>query len=152
MTPRVFQTKTNDAGDFVFNRAKIIRVLQSMAGQPIEIVIRPFDPKRPLNMNAYYWGVMVETIRKHFFYNTSKEVHENLKKENKEMLDPIYATPKQAKALKKILNFLFKPREIPMGYTTATLSRSRFYNYCESIKVQYAERGCYIPDPNECEV
>jgi len=151
MIPRIYQTKTDNAGNFVFNRAKIVRTLQAAAGQPIEIVIRPYDPKRSIDMNAYYWAVVVKTIADHFFYNASREVHEMLKDVYKEMLDPVYEK-KELTGLKKILNMIIRPRLTPSGYTTKTLSRTRFMRYCKAIQVDFAEQGCSIPDPNEVEI
>jgi len=145
---RVIQTMTDERGTFIANREKVEKTLQSFARKPIELVLRPIEAGRSVDLNAYYFGVIVKIISEHYGYETW-EVHEWLKDGFQTMLDPVYGPEVEPEGIAKILNKLgFAYRQEPEGFTTKTLNNKRFMGYCEAIKRLFAE-VLYIPDPNE---
>ena len=98
-------------------------------GSNIELIIRKPRKDRTLAQNAYYWGVIVETIYREgeFGYESPEEVHEALK-----------------------WRFLKIERDcLPTVKSTTQLSTVEFKEYIEAIQRFFSGWGINIPDPDK---
>ena len=104
--------------------------LRTLDGNRLEIVVRPYKPKRSNPQNRYYHGVIIPILADHFGY-THDEMHEAIKGE-----------------------FLRKKdddKPLTVG-STAKLNTEQFNQLTEKIKMWAAmEYGVFIPDPHEVE-
>jgi len=102
-----------------------------LEGLPIDLVCRKEKDTRSLKQNAYYHGVLVEMIAEEMGLDHDL-THHFLK-------DKFNAI---------IVNILGK--EVRVARSTAQLSRIRFTDFIESIRVWAASQlNLNIPDPNE---
>jgi len=124
------------SGNVQFERwPDVSRYLTTMDGKRVEIVIKPYKPRRSNPQNRYYHGVIIPILADHFGY-THDEMHdaikwEFLKKEEDEESEEI------------------KP---PTVGSTAKLKTDQFNQLLEEIKQWAAsEYKVFIPDPMDVE-
>lgn len=102
--------------------------------------IRVSAPKRSTRANAYYWGVVLDTIRRACMDAgqpvSAEELHHHFK--------ALYLPAR---------TFEVMGIDHVMPGSTAQLDSTSFADYIEAIKQdeQVLALGCYIPDPDEYE-
>ena len=74
------------------NAPRFTEYLAGFEGRRVEMVLKDYDPKRSLNQNGYYRGVVLDYISKASGY-TPEEAHQKLKEHFK-----IESTAKMTKA------------------------------------------------------
>lgn len=123
-------------GNIKFERwPDVSRYLTTIDGKRVEIVIKPYKPRRSNPQNRYYHGVIIPILADHFGY-THDEMHdaikwEFLKKEEDEESEEI------------------KPTTVG---STAKLDTDQFNQLLERIKQWAAsEYKVFIPDPMDVE-
>lgn len=116
--------------------------LQSIGvGQPVEVIIRKPRKHRSNNQNAYYWGVVIDILSKHFGYEP-EEMHDAL----------LYEFSKDSS---KPISYEFEgERHIMHGVKrTSSMSTVEFEDYCARIRRWAVQNyGVRILEPNEVEV
>lgn len=89
---------------------------------------------RSLELNAYYWGVLIEHLRNTIFKGyTREEIHYSLAK--------AYLPVKEIKLIDGTIEIV--------RTSTANLPQKQFIKYLQEIKQDFATKGIYIPEPNE---
>lgn len=130
-----------DDMSLIFSHAENLReVLGYLVGMDLEIIVKPFRKKRSDRQNRYIHGVMVPVVQ-YFYYNTQGIRYSH---------DAVYAK------FRKDLGDELMIQEID-GVEVVTFSNKRFsekttkeFNEAtETLRAIYAEKGCYIPEPNE---
>lgn len=127
--PKFYGLSTS--GNVQFERwPDVSRYLTTMDCKRVEIVIKPYKPRRSNPQNKYYHGVIIPILADHFGY-THDEMHDAIKWE-----------------------FLKKKEEdkpATVG-STAKLETDQFNQLIEKIKRWAAiEHQVFIPDPTEVE-
>lgn len=103
-------------------------------GKLVELDLKEVKSKRSLAQNAYFYGVIVETLARELGY-TSKEMHNILK----------------AEFLKKEVNFKGDWLEYTVG--TSDLNTKEFEKLMVEIREWASiELSIWIPEPNESEL
>jgi hypothetical protein len=95
--------------------------LNTLAGQRVELTIRPARTERSLQANKYYWGVIVPLLGEYCGYDKD-DMHAALK-----------------------LKFLTGPDGKPKS--TSNLSKAQFAEFVTQCQQFGAELGVVIPDP-----
>lgn len=79
----IFYGKTIDGKPKIARRSELEEVLQSFDGKEFQITIEKKKKSRSLNQNAYYWGVVIPSVRAGLhdlgMKLSRQEVHELLK-------------------------------------------------------------------------
>ena len=110
---------------------KQVKLLQSLEGKRVEVIIRAERHKRTIPQNSYYWGVVLLLISKETGY-TSEELHEFFKR--------IY--------LKK--EIIIGGQVYEVSISTKKLNTEQFMDYIEKIKgFVLAKLNLVIPNPDE---
>lgn len=117
---------------------KIRTLLAYLEGKRLKLSIAVLNPKRSLNQNAYYWGVVVPAVR-HMFLEcgndiTTDEVHEYLKQ--------------HVGGLERTITLPDGRRRVVVG-STAGLSKLEMEEYLEKVRAWASQFGVVIPLPNE---
>ena len=128
--PRFYGLSTE--GNVKFERwPDVSRYLTTMDGKRVEIVIKPYKPRRSNPQNRYYHGVIIPVLAEYFGY-THDEMHDAIK-----------------------IHFLQRAPESGKPFTvgsTAKLTTEQFKQLTDDIKIWAAtEYGVFIPDPHEVE-
>jgi hypothetical protein len=77
MTP-IFQGTVNPEGQLQLKEPYAFKGhLRSLAGKPIEVVVRVKRNRRSLEANAFYWGVVVPLLGEEFGYD-KQDMHDVL--------------------------------------------------------------------------
>lgn len=119
----------SESGNVKFEQwPNVSRYLTTMDGKRVEIVIKPYKPKRSNPQNAYYHGVIIPILADHFGY-THDEMHDAIKFEFLRKTDP--------------------EKPLTVG-STAKLTTDEFNKLIERIQRWAAmEHQVFIPDPYE---
>jgi len=101
--------------------------IKTLPNGEYSLIVKKIGKIRSLNLNRYYWGVVIETIRSHFGY-TPMEMHDALK-----------------------WQFLREEKKpIPTIKSTAELTNSEFLEYIQNISIWAStEYSITIPTPEE---
>ncbi len=127
--PKFYGQAKNGVMD-IFNLSDWRRYLLTLDGSKCEIVVKKFRKKRTSPQNAYYWGVVIDILGKHFGY-TPDEMHEAIK-----------------------IEFLSISHEgkPDTARSTKSLTTQEFNELIEIIKVWAATKfGVFIPDAEKVE-
>jgi len=118
-------------------------VAQMRDGQEVEVSVTRRRSTRSHEANAYYWGVVIAHLERHFSAHdlgyTADDIHELCKAK---------FIPKRVAVCKGNGEVV---GDFVLGGSTRKLNTSEFYDYIEQIRQWAAELDCYIPDPNESE-
>lgn len=123
---------------FIRNRRSFDQqIAQMREGAEVEVAVTRRRSTRSVHQNAYYWGVVLQTLSDHTGH-TPDELHDICK----------------AKHLPKRLAVNNGNGEIVgefvIGGSTRSLNKVEFGEYVAEIQRWAAEvLDCYIPDPNE---
>lgn len=127
-------------GNLIYDRiADFYQQLANFEGHEVEIEIKKKKKTRSNNQNRYYFGVVIESVRKGLFdigysFFSNEQVHEFLK----------------LTFLKKNIVNEETGEVITTLGSTAEMSTEEFMNYITEIKVWAAEYlSITIPEPNE---
>jgi len=101
----------------------------------VEIVVKEHRPRRSDQQNRYLWGVVYPEILKHLDGWTAEDVHEFCLGEWSGW---------------EVLQGLGRKRMKPIR-RSSRLNTAEFNDYVAHIQQAMAEKGIYIPDPNEQE-
>ena len=105
-------------------------------GRDVWVTVRRQQHTRSMSANAYYWGVVVDSIAGHIG-ESSEETHELLKE----------------KFLTKRAIELLDGKQLDMPPSTRLLSVEEFAAYIERVKVWAAQwLGLHVPEANQVEV
>lgn len=122
-----FKAKINNGKIGVYAKDEFHIWLGSLEGQEVDITIKKFRKKRSTPANSYYFGVCVK-LASDYTGNTINEIH----KQNKQDIIGL--------------------GKLDGDYLTTTkMNTLQFFDYIESVKRLWAERGLFIPDPNTVE-
>ena len=128
------------------NRKMFDEELKQFAGKEVEIVVVKKKRTRSIQINRYYWGVVIALVRDAFIdlghEVESQEVHEYLKGRFnfKELVNE--------ETGEVVLDENGLPIHIPLS--TANISNTDFMVYMERIKKFSSETlSIYIPEPGE---
>ena len=115
------------------NREQFDKDLSSNEGKNVYITIREQKNRRSLNLNSYYWAVVVRLVSAETGYD-KEETHEVLK-------SMFLRTRYQIKGI-----------WVDGMKSTTKLSNQEMNEYIEEVKrFASSSLGLYIPDPNEVE-
>tara|TARA_Y100001973_G_scaffold91274_1_gene139743 strand:+ start:500 stop:904 length:405 start_codon:yes stop_codon:yes gene_type:complete len=115
------------------NREQFDKDLSNNEGKNVYITIREQKNRRSLNLNSYYWAVVVRLVSNETGYD-KEEAHEILK-------SMFLRTRYQIKGI-----------WVDGMKSTTKLSNQEMTEYIEEIKrFASSSLGLYIPDPNEVE-
>ena len=115
------------------NREQFDKDLSNNEGKNVYITIREQKNRRSLNLNSYYWAVVVRLVSNETGYD-NEEAHEILK-------SMFLRTRYQIKGI-----------WVDGMKSTTKLSNQEMTEYIEEIKrFASSSLGLYIPDPNEVE-
>ncbi len=104
-----------------YDKESLVSYIEGLSG-PVEIIVRPYNPVRSVNFNAYYWGVVLLKISD-FTGHTDEEIHKEMK----------------IKFLPKIYK-----------NSTKKAKQKMFADYVERVRCFAAEKfGLNIPDPKK---
>lgn len=104
------------------------RALAKFRGREVQVLVEPKKKRRSDRQNAYYWGVIIETLSDHTGY-AADEMHEALKN--------------------KFLGFYDKKTGLRVVSSSAEQNTVEFENYMSQIRAWASENGIFIPLPNE---
>lgn len=125
---------------FQGSQAKLLyEFLETLDSSQVKVSVKPFKSNRSLDQNAYYWGVVLQTI------------FEFLKEAGgwEELTDP--------EDLHELLKLKFRPKtikvkgtKIKIGASTKSLSSAEFSAYLEQV-IAWATTtlDLTIPEPHE---
>lgn len=140
MTPTpLFTGQVSEMGVLTLEQAETEsrrRYLKSLAGQPVEVIIRRRRARRSLDQNAYLWGVAYPVLAEALGYDH----HEH------ELLH--YAL------LSECFGSVYDPRSgiTAPARTSSQLTTKEFSNYMEwLVRWAVTEHGCRVPLPGEAE-
>ena len=115
------------------NREQFDKDLSNNEGKNVYITIREQKNRRSLNLNSYYWAVVVRLVSNETGYD-KEEAHEILK-------SMFLRTKYQIKGI-----------WVDGMKSTTKLSNQEMNDYIEEVKrFASSSLGLYIPDPNEVE-
>jgi hypothetical protein len=116
-------------------RAKLNAHLAQMGdGQDVDVIIRKPRKHRSSHQNAYYWGVVIDILAKHFGYEP-EEMHDAL-------LAELWRDHSRTK------NGMLSPIK-----RTSSMSTVEFEDYCARVRRWAVQNyGVRIPEPNEVEL
>lgn len=119
-----------DSGRLVFAQPhEVVAHLWTLDGRAVEVTIRRVRQQRSLKANAYYWGIVLETIRQELGWDKD-DLHEAL-----------------------ALKFLRVDDDPITGLTrrksTRDLSTDEFSAYTDDCIRFAADYGIVVPAPNE---
>jgi len=115
------------------NREQFDKDLSSNEGKTVFITVREQKNRRSLNLNSYYWAVVVNLVSQDTGYD-KEEAHEVLK-------SMFLRTRYQIKGI-----------WVDGMKSTTKLSNQEMTEYIEEVKrFATSSLGLYIPDPNEVE-
>ena len=106
----------------------LARALAAFRGREVQVLIEPKSKRRSDRQNAYYWGVIIETLSDRTGYSP-EEMHEALKN--------------------KFLGFYDKKTGLRVVSSSAEQNTVEFENYLSQIRAWACENGIFIPLPNE---
>lgn len=100
---------------------------------PYKILIQEISPQRSLDMNAYYWGVVIKMIAEYTGYSIN-EIHDIM-----------------GYKFRLSYYFNFSSKRSEYGVVSTTLdTNTDFIAYIEKVRVWALEfLNLVIPDPNE---
>ena len=129
----IFTGRVLDGGLLVLDRSKDYgRYLRSLAGKPIELVVRKQRTQRSLDQNAYIHAVPVSMLAEHCGY-TKDEAHEAV--------------------AWKFLREGEPDAPLPKRRSTTDLDTKEFEAYTAQVKQFAAEElGLFIPDPAQVDL
>lgn len=102
-----------------------MRLVGTLEGQRVKVMLSKHRPRRSLKANAYYWGVVIPTLADHLGYDTD-EMHEALK-------------------IKLLATHTDDP--LPTVRSSASLDTKEFAEYIDNCIRLAAELGCEISEP-----
>ena len=112
-------------------RGLIARHLQTLAGKPVDVIVRPHRNKRSDRASRYYFGVVVALIAEHCGYDKD-ELHELLAMRFLRIADdPVTGSPRRKR--------------------TPQTDSQEFADYVDACIRFGAELGVYIPEPHAVE-
>jgi hypothetical protein len=113
------------------NREQFDKDLLNKEGKTVYITVREQKNRRSLNLNSYYWAVVVRLVSNDLGYD-KEEAHEILK-------SMFLRTKYQIKGI-----------WVDGMKSTTKLSNQEMNDYIEEVKrFASSSLGLYIPDPNE---
>jgi hypothetical protein len=145
MSRLIFQGKVHDGKIITDGQSMRKMTAKYFDGKEIQIIIERKKKTRSSSQNRYYWGVIVDTLRKSFQeYSpdqlvTKEIVHELLK----DRFLPIVTGGNPPQVVTPLGEVLDCP------YTTTVLSKKEMVYYCDLIKQWGLEMNIYIQDPWE---
>ena len=75
----VFPCRVTPAGQLrLQDRSRFAAFIAGVGSGPGELVYRPVEPTRSLNVNSYYWGVVVAILQE-YVGDTKRGLHDDLK-------------------------------------------------------------------------
>ena len=119
----------NQEKQLKFNATTFINNLEPEEGREFEVLVRIYKPRRSLEQNRYYWGVVIDYMSRELGY-TANECHEILKSE----LLP-----------KKSVEFKGSVRSVTAS--TSDLTTKEFGEYIDQCAVILASMEIALPAP-----
>jgi hypothetical protein len=131
LTPR-FAGRVDNAGQLhLVDRHGLHRHVRSLAGEPVEVIIRKPRRERSHQQNAYYWSVVIKLTADALGYQMD-EMHEAWKLRLLRREDPDHP--------------------MPTLRSTTELTPKEFSDYVENIRtIAMTEFGINVPEPGETE-
>lgn len=114
-------------------KATLARVIPTFAGKKVRLVIEEAKEKRSTDANRYYWGVLVEEVRKFHL----EQGHAISPDDCHEELLAVYAPMVERKALDGSIKLT------PLR--SSAMNKEQFYKYCLTIEVALADFGIILP-------
>jgi hypothetical protein len=124
---RIFRGKVGNGRLWLELRDDFAKLIQTLEGKDIEVILRKQRKQRSLNQNSWYWGCIIPLLSEHCGYD-AEEMHGALKE--RFLRDREHET-----------NGLVKIR------SSTSLDTAEFTEYVESCRRLAAEMGVVIPDP-----
>lgn len=129
----VFEARSTEQGGLVLAELeKFRRHLATLAGKPLELVVRRKRAKRSNEANRYYWGIVIPLIAEELGYDKD-DCHEVLAMHFLRIENcPVTGAPRRKR--------------------TPDCDSAEFAEYVEKCIRLAAEHGVYVPQPGEAEV
>jgi hypothetical protein len=123
---RIFQGKVGNGKLWLEQREDFARLIQSLDGKDIEVILRKRRKPRTLKQNSWYWVCIIPMVREAGGFDNDDEAHEAMK-----------------------IHFLtVRKHSLPTVRSTTSLDTGEMVEYCESIRRLGAQMwGIDIPDP-----
>lgn len=121
------------------NAVKAISALD--VKQPVEMILKPWQPKRSLSANALYWQWM-NTLAKYVSTPQAEYTKDDLHDICRHKYLGYRSNGKRLKDGSQL------PAQLK---STSDLKRSEFCYYMTQVDVWAAGLGCLLPRPDECE-
>lgn len=136
-TPMIFYAHIKDGKLVIGDRKKMAADIATLSDSRVQISIHPIGDPVSTRLRKYYWALcrLIAAYWEDLGYpnKTAEQVHSDNKKQ--------YMT-------RHFMNY-GTGETYPQEQSHMNLTNAQIIDMCQKLQVAWAERGLYLPDPNE---